>query len=274
MLKMGFMTTNHVDKNKHIARLKQIGLSSAGAEVYLRCLEFYKITPSKLAQITNIKRTTLYLILEKLIEERFIYQVVEGKKIYYRANPPVNIMKEVAEKAKNRARDVVAVSESLAKDLAIMFENDELVSRNGVVRLTGRAGVHDMVDRILKEKSDIYWLGPSRLFNSLGQEQQRELFQRLSVKRMDTNTTAFAISDQEFKESFYFHGGSSNFRQLRVIDFPETVSSLIMVTGDLCGFTKSLGDKAETLIFEDTSYAETIRFALRLIWYATGEAGE
>lgn len=170
-----------------------------------------------------------------------------------------------------QAESISLVAEALAKSLEKIAGAGSLSTKDGVVFFKGKQGVRDLFDRVLAEQSDLYWLGPSKLFSGLDQDRQREMFQLLSVRRMDSTTTAFAISDEEFKTNFYFHGGSSSFRQLRTVEFLSETKALVVVTGNLCGFVKPFGKDAEAVLFEDVMYADIIRFSLRLVWNSIEE---
>ncbi len=246
--------------------LKKIGLNEQEILTYLTCLRHPKTTPSKLAIITNIKRTTLYPILQKLLDINLIYKKVLLKKKYLYAHPPKQGMQSVSKNAYMQAEDIAKITERLVEKLESNIGQYSPKSDSGAIFLSGKPGVRDLVQRVLDEKQNIYWIGPSKLFLDLDKNQQRELFQRLSVKRMDNGTTAFAMTDKKFESSTYFHGGKESYRQLRTLTLPDSMNAMIVVTGNLCGFVKSFGNKLEAVIFTDTEYAEIIKFVLQILW--------
>lgn len=246
--------------------IEKIGLNEYESRVYLACLENPKMTPSKLSTITNIKRTSLYPILQGLLDKNFIYQKVYLKKKYIFAHSPKHAMEGVARQAKKHADNVAISAEKLIKKLEHRVGQKTYGVSSEATFFSGRPGVRELVQKVLDEKKDIYWLGQSKIFLDLNKDQQRELFQRLSVKRMDDGTTAYAMTDKAFETSFYFHGGSAKFRQLRTLDLPKSLNAMIVVTGDLCGFVKSFDNKSQSVIFRDADYANILRFTLQLIW--------
>ena len=54
--------------------LKNLGLSEKEARVYLTVLEYKKITPSDVARITEINRTTVYSVAKELIKMGMIVE--------------------------------------------------------------------------------------------------------------------------------------------------------------------------------------------------------
>ncbi len=246
--------------------LGEIGLTKQESIIYLSCLHNPKTTPSKLSKETGIARTSIYPIIQKLLDKHFLYQKTFSKKKYLFPYPPSKALDTATHAAQVQADCIARVAERLSERLKESEKQLPLSADTGASFLYGKQGVRDLVQRVLEEKEDIYWLGPSNIFLDLNKEQQRELFQRLSVKRMDENTTAFAITDNNFMTSSYFHGGSETFRQLRIVTIPQEITSMVFATGDLCGLVKSLGNKSEVLILRNREYAHIMRFALHTLW--------
>ncbi len=246
--------------------LQKVGLSEQESLVYLTCLRNPKMTPTKLSAITNIKRTSLYPILQQLLDKNFIYKKVVSRSKYIFAYPPKHAMQSVSKNARTQADDIGKIAEALVKKLESNTEQLSLEVNTDMLFLAGEPGVRELVDKILDEKQDIYWIGPSKMFVGLDEKQQRELFQRLSVKRMDNGTTAHAMTDKDFMKSFYFHGGKETFRQLRTIDIEPSLNAMIVVTGNLCGFVKLSEKKPKAIIFRDKEYADILKFTLRMLW--------
>lgn len=73
--------------------LKSLGLSEKHSKVYLVALENGECSVSFLAQKSGIKRTTVYEIIEDLIEEGFLFETQVGKKTLYGAVTPRQILK-------------------------------------------------------------------------------------------------------------------------------------------------------------------------------------
>ncbi len=188
------------------------------------------------------------------------------RRTLYIAIPPSQAVSLLGKRELEKAESIAQAANRLAKQLEDHYGGMKLSANTGAVFYSGRQGARDLIDRVLREQADLYWIGPSKMFIDLDQNLQREIFQRLSVKRMDNGTTAFAISDAAFRDSFYFHGGSSSFRRLRTTESLINTSALIVVTGSLCAFVKSFGSSAEAVSFEDVAHAEILRTCLQLLW--------
>ncbi len=73
--------------------LKSLGLSEKHAKVYLVVLENGECTVSFISQKSEIKRTTVYEIVDDLIDEGFLFETQVGKKTLYGAVTPRQILK-------------------------------------------------------------------------------------------------------------------------------------------------------------------------------------
>lgn len=76
-----------------IKMIKNLGLSSKAASIYLAALELGEASVQQLAQKSKIKRTTLYYILDELIEAGALIYTEVGRKHYYIAERPANLLK-------------------------------------------------------------------------------------------------------------------------------------------------------------------------------------
>jgi sugar-specific transcriptional regulator TrmB len=68
--------------------LTDLGFSEKEIEVYLKLLSVNDATVTELARMTAINRTTLYPILEQLLEKKIVLEVDKGKKARFQAEPP------------------------------------------------------------------------------------------------------------------------------------------------------------------------------------------
>jgi sugar-specific transcriptional regulator TrmB len=68
--------------------LTDLGFSEKEIEVYLKLLSVEHATVTELARMTSINRTTLYPILEQLLEKKIVLEVEKGKKARFQAEPP------------------------------------------------------------------------------------------------------------------------------------------------------------------------------------------
>lgn len=71
--------------------LEKIGLSEKEAATYLYLLKVDNDSVADIAKHTNINRTTVYPVLQQLMQKEFVEELKEKGKIVYRARTPDRI---------------------------------------------------------------------------------------------------------------------------------------------------------------------------------------
>ncbi|MFZ5955839.1 MAG: TrmB family transcriptional regulator [Nanoarchaeota archaeon] len=74
------------------------GLSEKETELYLACLKLGETSSYRLAELTNIKRSTIYDLTESLKKKGILTSFVKDKKTYFRAESPKMLIKMLKEK--------------------------------------------------------------------------------------------------------------------------------------------------------------------------------
>ncbi|MCX6729918.1 MAG: BlaI/MecI/CopY family transcriptional regulator, partial [Candidatus Portnoybacteria bacterium] len=77
---------------KNINVLQQFGLSNNEAKVYLAGLEIGQASIQDLAQKSQVKRTTIYTVLEGLKEKGLMSQIKRGSKAFLVSENPENLL--------------------------------------------------------------------------------------------------------------------------------------------------------------------------------------
>lgn len=76
-------------KNEHLlAILMELGLSEKEAKVYLACLSLGPTSVAKVANIAEVKRPSVYPVIERLKKFGLMAEEVKGFKTFYHAQPP------------------------------------------------------------------------------------------------------------------------------------------------------------------------------------------
>lgn len=86
--------------NKLFEALKKIGLSENEALVYLVVLELKELLPSTASKKTGIKRSTTYLLLDRLAKKGLLSAIKKNGHLYYRAKNPQLFTREEIQKSK------------------------------------------------------------------------------------------------------------------------------------------------------------------------------
>jgi HTH-type transcriptional regulator, sugar sensing transcriptional regulator len=85
---------------KNIEILQSIGFQGKRAEVYLACLELGKATAYLISRKTNIKKPTVYDLVNDLMQEGILYKTIKNKVTYYYPSDPLALVNKTKEKTK------------------------------------------------------------------------------------------------------------------------------------------------------------------------------
>lgn len=78
--------------------LQNLGFSAHAARVYLAALELGEATVQALANRSKVPRTSIYYLLNELVEVSALVMTKRGKKSYYVASPPRAVLARAREK--------------------------------------------------------------------------------------------------------------------------------------------------------------------------------
>ncbi len=102
------MTNN----NFLVTALTNIGLSEKAAKVYLAALTLGEATVLSLSKHADVKRTSIYYVLEELKQLGALVETKRQKKVYYLPTEPKDVIKRIREKI-FEAEDLVTSLEGL-----------------------------------------------------------------------------------------------------------------------------------------------------------------
>ena len=121
-------------------QLEQLGFSDKEAKVYITLNNIGTASASTLARLTNIKRTSIYDVLHRLLEENYIRSFQRESTTHY----TIDSLSKIVTKEKEK----LSIAETLLKSL-------EQQKQEGVVDIQyfrGASGLHEMYDDIIKHK--------------------------------------------------------------------------------------------------------------------------
>lgn len=134
-----------------IATLKKLGLTEKQGQVYLAMLELGESGMTKIAKKANLKRPTVYLIIDELNILGLSSEIVKGKKKFYSAVHPkrlVEIAKFRADQADKILPELVAIQKSDLKPKVRMLEG-----------VAGARIAYQEAFSLLNNKEEGLWLG-------------------------------------------------------------------------------------------------------------------
>lgn len=251
-----------------ITDLKKIGLNEKSAKVYLAVLELSQASVQDIAGRAELKRSTVYVILDDLIKSGLCGTVDEGSKTFYTASDPeaIQSMIEIQKKELEEKLDYfdkIRSSLALIKNKAI--KNQPVVSfyegRDGL--LNSAAEINKEAIRLVesgqKEIQSVYPL--DRLFDYLNDPKVAANRNRNRSKRSQLGVKAKVIcNSRKVKE---YSDELDNYAVLDAAKHP--IESDINIVGDMIRIT-TWDKENSAIIIRKKEVAVTLRTLFELAW--------
>jgi HTH-type transcriptional regulator, sugar sensing transcriptional regulator len=173
--------------------LQNIGLEAKEAKVYLAGLQLGPTTIVELSKASNIKRSTVYEVIESLKEKNMINISQKGKRKIFSAQDPDNLLLYLKQKENVLSQimpDLEALKNTSAKKPAIrIFE--------------GQKGLEQIYEDMIKKPGELLILAAPRekiskgLLDFLNEWRYRRYKARVPVRRVNVNETGDDNNDNQ-----------------------------------------------------------------------------
>lgn len=172
--------------------LQNIGLEEKEAKTYLALLGLGETTATKLAEKTNLDRTLMYQLTNKLIEKGLASFIIKNNVRYFSPAQPETILKDLEKKTKEIKQ---ALPELKSKMHSMEHETKIEVFR-------GREGIITLMKMIVRECKDYYFFGganeASNIFSIENEQMVREATKKkISGKLLVRKNDEFKIGKNE-----------------------------------------------------------------------------
>lgn len=241
--------------------LEDLGLSEKEAKVYLACLELGESAPADIAKYSGINRATTYVIAEKLTKDGLISQLEKGKKTYFTAENPeqlLRLLRKQEQSIKNKEQEF----QKYLPELKTIF--DTAGERPKVRFFEGKEGLKAIQEDFFKSKDkkieEIY--SSDDLHNAFTKEDLQELFKIRKEKKFRSR----AIYAR--KEGKLPQPPLPEITEMRIVPgdkFP--IHSDVLFYDDKVAMV-SLRGKLVGAIVENKAIADTLRSIFNLAWEA------
>jgi sugar-specific transcriptional regulator TrmB len=116
-----------------VSKLKELGLSEYEVQAYLCLLQKEQLTATEIAKISNIPRTKIYSIINKLEKKNFCSRVPGYDRIY-RANNPKDPISKHLMAYQNQIRNLTSLSDLLSEHYQKAKNNNDLVDYVEIIK--------------------------------------------------------------------------------------------------------------------------------------------
>jgi len=120
--------------------LEDIGLTNAEIKTYLALLELGTATAGPIIEKSGLQSSVVHMTLNKLIDKGFVSFVKEGKRNYYQASNPKNIVEYIEEK-KERFEKLLP---------QLLLKQKTAKQRPEIVTYRGIKGIKELLYELLK----------------------------------------------------------------------------------------------------------------------------
>lgn len=239
--------------------LKQLGLEEKQAGVYLALLELGESPMTAIAKKANLKRPTVYLVMDELIILGLCGEIIKGKRKFYYATHPRRLVEITHFKSKQ--------AEKLLPELVARQSKAE---KPKVRMLEGIAGIHIAYEEAfasLNNKEEGLWIGNTGLL----QEKFPEVLRLY-------NKTLGKLRHPRIRE--IIHGGEASKKWIRdMVKYKISKNHYMKYALDKYSFGQTdqliignrvmtfvLGKEIFVLITESKDVADTQRGIFEMAW--------
>ncbi|KKR21100.1 MAG: Transcriptional regulator TrmB [Candidatus Moranbacteria bacterium GW2011_GWA2_39_41] len=189
-------------KNMLYKQLQDAGLNENEAKIYVASLELGQTSVSRIAKKSGIKRTTVYLSLENLMQKGLISAIKKDGKAHYYAEDPRNLERIMAEK-----------KERISKMIPELLAFTNLIDRKpGTRYFEGEEGIREVLmdtlnsaeQEILTMYSESYIYDFDEKFFSeyfIPERMKKKIFTRALLPDNEQMRAISALDEASFKKS-------------------------------------------------------------------------
>lgn len=237
--------------------LQNIGLNDKEARIYLACLELGPTNIQNIAEKADIKRSTVYEILESLKEKGLMHVTTKGKRKLYLASEPENLLETIKER------------EKLLKEILPQLKsiNNVGFAKPKITFYEGKEGLRDIYMEALKSSTNnADWISPMKsVLETVGTDWM-EHYVELKVKK---NYWIRSIHIWDLVIDSYKYQDPSTFKKtLRDVRFSPKGINIPNAIGIYDNKVAVLSSRKEGFgfIIESEDYAQSMRELYKLLW--------
>lgn len=236
-------------------QLQSLGLNEKEAKIYLASLELGLTTIQKIAKKAGVKRSTVYEIMDDLIEQNLITVVPKGKKRYFLAAEPSKL-EEVIERKQKILNKMMPELEALSKVSPIkpkirFYESEE--------------GIKTVYADTIKEGQDI--LAFTAVSEGYKSPVSDYLTKQYVNQRSEHKIMAKVIAPDSALAKAYKKRDDKEYRKTKLISEEEYPFSIeINIYGNKVAFISYKPEELMAVIIESKEIAKTMALIHKFFW--------
>lgn len=234
--------------------LKNIGLSEKEARVYIALLQTGRTSAYVVALRSDLKKPTVYVILDELVEKGLVSKVPRAKKKVYEAKSPEEVF-ALAEERLSLAKTVLPELKSITK---------KQVGKVQTLYFEGMSGMKQALQYRIKEMKNKEFVG----FYAIPEGTDEKLMPVINeylVNMKKNKTTIRGISPEHPSLKEYREKDEEYGRETKVVAYKDYSSDISIDIGDTFVRVISNPDLQATII-ENPKVAKTMKQVFEMVW--------
>lgn len=239
-----------------ISTLGAVGLPEKAAVIYVTLLGKSRMSIAEIVRVAGVKRATCYEHLDLLLKKDLASRVPIGKRTFYAATHPRNILKELK-------RQTIAVETRMGE---MVERYEKSTNKPRVAFFEGKRELRNIYNDMFKTVGDVYSLFPPDTFFESFSEQDYDEFDKTVSAHAFKSRDLFVTSkhDKKLKEIRAKNGGANKFDKKLPPWFKSDVDMLIF--SDKVALM-SLRDLS-AIVIENKDIADLFRNMHTFMWKA------
>src|SRR3989339_331921 len=226
--------------------LLQLQFTSNQADVYIALLELGQTKIGPLLQKTGFHRNIVYTALAELIKRKLVNKTTKRGVAYFHVLDPHPLIDELMQQ------------QQLAQLTVGEIHSKKQVTYSESLTLSGKEGIRDLVEMVLRERADVYLIGSVMNLSHI-LEKEKELIQERIQKKEIQRFALVQAHVQHHADFAFFTGVRALPKQ-----FPPS-PVVIWIFGDVVAHV--LWEEPETIfVLRNAKIAENYRHYFQLLW--------
>lgn len=242
--------------------LKEIGLTDKEIDLYLAGLKLGPTTAQHLADASQVKRPTVYFIIDRLKKLGLANQGYRGKKKVFEMAPPEKLVKFVEEEKEKLKKKEQGINKIIS-GLKVMASKSEFASDIKIYE--GYDATMDALIELGKTKSPTYSFYSSHYFPLEDYEKIKKTIAEFNkVKRM-AKSKLYVITDHIPLTSKFFPSADEEIREFRFLPKEIKLPAMVDISEDTVALS-SVRDGYSCIVIKNKTIADTLRIIHGIIW--------
>lgn len=246
--------------------LKELGLTDKETDLYLAGLKLGPATAQKLAEISEVKRPTVYFIIDRLKKLGLANQSFRGRKKVFAMAPPEKLAKFIEEEKTKLKKKEQGINKIISS-LQVMVSKSEFASDIKIYE--GYDATMDALVELSKTKSPTYSFYSSHYFPLEDYEKIKKTVAEFNKAKRMARSKIYVITDYVPLTSKFFPSADEDIREFRFLPEEIKLPAMIDINEDVVVLS-SVRDGYSCIVIKNKTIADTLRLIHGIVWQSLG----